>query len=258
MTNGLNFKQRLFLVAFTILIGSHVHIFQDEISFHLRQFIEIKYYYEEVNFKINRFGIEFLTQLAISILLGTTLIPIWMKNTIFSKWDRTLLSLFLFIPIAIFCDQSFIGRFMPEAYYLHDLTIGLYFIPLLLVIGLYILPKFITLSEYKPTKAFKGGILSCALALPFTWLYDTLFNHFPFFLSANDEWLQNQPEENYIYYFIGYLIGHYSTFETYIGSTGLIWHCIWFIVSGISAWFSYLVIYQSNLKNWQEEATVFE
>jgi len=258
MTHSLNFKQHLFLVLFTILVGSHLEIFESEVRFHLRQIIEIEYYYESVAFNIDRFGIEFFVQLAAAILIGTTVIPRWMKNTIFSKWDRALISLFLFIPIVIFCDQAFIGRFIPGSIYLRDLTTGLYFTPLFLIIGLYILPKFITLTEYNPVKAFKGGLLACLLCLPFVWLYDTLFNHFPFYLSAYSDWLQTKPEENHIYYFIGYLIGHYSTFEAYIGSAGLIWQGIWFIASGISAWFAYFIIYQNNLKSWQEEATVFE
>ncbi|WP_120497296.1 hypothetical protein [Kiloniella sp. EL199] len=157
MTNSLNFKQRLFFVAFTVLIGIHIEIFQFEVRFHLGQIIEIKHYYENITFEINHFGIEFFIQFAVAILLGTTVIPMWMKNIAFSKWDRVLLSLFLFIPVATFCDQAFIGRFIPGSSYLHHLTIGLYFIPLFLIIGMYILPKFITLPEYNPIKAFKGG-----------------------------------------------------------------------------------------------------
>ncbi|KLN61648.1 hypothetical protein WH96_04735 [Kiloniella spongiae] len=259
MINSFGFKQRLFLIFFTILMGSHIHIFQEEIQFHLNQLVQTKTLSGEVKFSINKFSIEFLIQLITSFVCGAVVIPIWFKNIRFTSRTRAMLSLFLFIPIASFADQFFLERFMLESIFLSNFVTKLYFTSLFLVAGFYILPKFISLSEYQPGKALKGGILACAFIMPFALVYDTISEHYPFFITyLLDDSLKNSTQENYIYYFIGYLIHHYTTLETYISSYGMIWFSVSFFASGISAWFAYFIIYQSNLKNWQKEVTVFE
>ncbi|WP_421784132.1 hypothetical protein [Kiloniella litopenaei] len=244
MTHSLNLKQSLFLVFFTILVGSHLNIFKWELILAIRGFFYSEMISGATKLVLNERGIISLLQLSLSLVIGLFLFPWFVKHTSLRFREKLGFSFITYIPLLIFADTWFFKMFAPGSSYLHNLVIGLYFTPLFLIIGLYILPKFITLTEYNPAKAFKGGLLACLLCFPFVWLYDTLFNQYPFYLSVYSEWLRLQPEENHIYYFIGYLIGHYSTFETYIGSTGLIWHCcIWFIASGVSAWFAYFVIY---------------
>lgn len=256
MTNSLNLKQRLFLVAFTILIGSQMYSFQDKMQFNFFVLINI----DLMNFlSHSKQGglviMNFITQLAISFILGVIVIPSFIENIRFSIWDRVMLILFILIPATIFIhpfqDENTI-EVGPG--YIYNVLTSLYFTPLFIITSFYTLPKFITLSEYQPLRAFKGGLITCAIILPFAFAYDLIINEYPLFLYNASEYEKIAPLE----YFIKFLIRLYSLPSMYYSAShGLIWHCISFIASGVSAWFAYFLIYQRNLKNSRVDATIF-
>ncbi|MEH6631675.1 MAG: hypothetical protein V7776_12645 [Halopseudomonas aestusnigri] len=244
-------KLRILLALFTLFIGAHAFIMQGEIGFYIRNLVQVDID-GIISIDLDRFTIEFLVKVIISLALGMLVLPRFIKEPRMSHWDKFMFSFFIFLFLVTFFQSSILQMLSPGSIYLYDLGEALYFAPLLLIGGIYIMPRFLSSREYKPWRAFLGGISVSTLILPFVLIYDAI-SLYPSFLNDAAQVLEKNPKEDHFFIFIGYFIREFLEYPP-----PYYWSMLTLPISGVSAWVAQFYLYRHRETYWKSNLEIFD